>query len=162
MDKGLVGKLAANNLKLAQFCGFDLIKLELESSTKAEVLRELSELLAKSPNVEDAESTYEALLEREDLASTGMGLGVAVPHGRSPKCTGLTIAFGRSEKGIEFGSFDGQPVHLFFAILVPITAIHLHLQILASLSLMLQDEENRQLLKEAEFPQEILNFLNGQ
>ena len=162
LDEGIIGKLAANNLKLAQFCGFNQITLDLKSGKKEEILRELSELLANSPNIDDVDSVYEALLEREHLASTGMGLGVAVPHGRSTKCKGLTIAFGRSDKGVKFGAYDGQPVHLFFAILVPATAIHLHLRILASLSLMLRDEKNRIKLMEAEFPQQILDFLNGQ
>jgi len=162
LEEGIIGKLAANNLKLAQFCGFNQIELELKSKTKEGILKELSELLANSPNIDDVDSVYEALMEREHLASTGMGLGVAVPHGRSAKCKGLTIAFGRSLEGVDFDAVDGEPVYLFFAILVPITSIHLHLQILASLSLMLRDEENRRKLMEAEFPQQILDFLNGQ
>jgi len=161
-NKGIIGKMAAQHLKLSQFSGFDLIKLELESTKKNDVLREISELLAKSPNIDNPDSAYEALIERESLASTGMGLGVAVPHGRDPSCKGLTIAFARSTKGIKFDAFDGQPVHLVFAVLVPITAIHLHLQVLASLSILLQQPENRKRLMEAEFPQEILEFLDGE
>jgi len=161
-NKAIIGRMAAQSLRLSQFSGFDLIKLELESDTKEGVLREISELLAKSPNVDNPESAYEALMERESLASTGMGLGVAVPHGRAESCSGLTIAFARSKKGVDFDAFDGQPVHLFFAILVPITAIHLHLQVLASLSILLQQPENRKRLMEAEFPQEILEFLDGE
>ena len=88
MEEGIIGKLAANNLKLAQFCGFNQIELELKSKTKEGILKELSELLANSPNIDDVDSVYEALMEREHLASTGMGLGVAVPHGRSAKCKG--------------------------------------------------------------------------
>jgi len=158
----LIGRLAAGYLKLSQFSGFDLIKLELESTTKDEVLHELAELLAKSPNVEDPESAYRALKEREDLASTGMGLGVAVPHGRDEKCKALTIAFGRSTKGIDFDAYDGQPVHLFFAVLVPVSSIHLHLQVLASLSLLLRQEEYREKLMKAQFPQEVLEILSGE
>ena len=162
MDERLIGKLAANSLKLSQFSGFDLITLELRSDDKDKVLYELAELLSRSENISDQESAYHALIERENLASTGMGFGVAVPHGRCPDCTGLTIAFARSEKGINFSAFDGEPVYLFFAILVPITSIHLHLQVLASLSLMLQNPENRKRLMDVEFPQEVLDFLNGQ
>jgi nitrogen PTS system EIIA component len=161
LDEELIGRLAAN-MKLAQFCGFDLIKLELNSKTKDDVIVELSEILAGSHNVLDVQSAYKALLDREKLASTGMGLGVAVPHGRTSDCKGVTIAFGRSKDGIDFAAFDGQPVYLFFAILVPITAIHLHLQILASLSIILRDPNNRKKLMEAQFPQEVLDFLNGQ
>jgi len=154
--------MAAQHLKLSQFSGFELIKLELEAETKEEVLKELAELLAQSPNVESAESAYEALAERESLTSTGMGLGVAVPHGRDPNCKGLIIAFGRSKKGVKFDAYDGQPVHLFFALLVPITSIHLHLQVLANLSILLRQPEYREKLMNAQFPQEILEFLDGE
>jgi len=161
-NEGIIGRMSAQHLKLSQFSGFDLINLEIDASSKDEVLKKLSEIIIRSPNVKSPEHAYEALVERESLASTGMGLGVAVPHGRSKTCTGLTIAFARSTKGIDFDSFDGQPVHLFFVILVPITSVHLHLQVLASLSLMLRQPENREQLIKAEFPQEILEFLDGE
>ena len=153
--------MAASHLKLSQFSGFDLINLNLKGNTKEEILNELAELLAKSPNVESPEAAYKALMERESLASTGMGLSVAVPHGRCSECKGLTIVFGRSKDGVDFTAFDGQPVYLFFTILVPITSVHLHLQVLASLSIMLRQPENRQRLLDAQFPQQILEFLDG-
>ncbi|MCD6124388.1 PTS sugar transporter subunit IIA [bacterium] len=161
MNDELAARMAARHLKLSQFCGFDLINLDLKSEDKEGVLRELAALLARSPNIESEEDAYNALLEREKLASTGMGLGVAVPHGKSSKCKALTIAFGRSIKGVDFDALDGSPVHLFFAVLVPISSVHLHLQILASLSLLLRDEKNREKLMNAQFPQEVLDLLDG-
>lgn len=162
MPDEVFGSLAAKNLKLSQFSGFDMVKMELESTKKDEVLREIAELLAKSPHVPSADIAYKALLEREHLVSTGMGFGVAMPHGRGPEFTGTAIAFARSTKGVDFDALDGEPVHLFFAVIVPVSAIQLHLQILASLTLMLQSEENRKRLLKAQFPQEILSFLDGE
>ncbi len=161
MGSELAARLAARHLKLAQFCGFDLVELNLKSKGKKGVIKEIANLLAKSHNVESEEAALEALIEREDLASTGIGYGIAVPHGKSQHCKGLTIAFGRSIKGVNFGSIDGAPVHYLFGILVPITSVQLHLQIMASLSLLLQGEKNRKCLETAQFPQEILDFLDG-
>lgn len=156
------GALAAKSLNLSQFSGFDMIKMELKSTNKGGVLHEIAELLSKSPHVPSSELAYKALIEREHLVSTGMGFGVAMPHGRGPEFTGTAIAFARSTKGVDFDALDGEPVHLFFAVIVPVTAIQLHLQILASLTLMLQNEENRKRLLKAQFPQEILSFLDGE
>ncbi len=161
-NENIIGRMAAANLKLSQFSGFDLVDLDLKASNKEEVLRRFAELLVKSKHIDSLDAAYDALMERETLASTGMGLGVAVPHGRSTACRGLTIAFGKSEKGIEFDSFDGQPVKLFFAVLVPVTSIHLHLQVLASLSILLRQPENRKRLLDARFPQQVLDFLDGE
>ncbi len=162
MSKGIVGKFGEDGLPLAHYCSFDQIRLELKSKTKEDVLYELAELLAESPNIDSIECAYNAMLDREKLASTGMGLGVAIPHGRSPNCRGVSIAFGRSTRGIDFDALDGEPVHIFFAILVPSSALNLHLEILASLSIKLRDEESRRRIMEAKFPQEILDFLGGQ
>ena len=96
MGSELAARLAARHLKLAQFCGFDLVELNLKSKGKKGVIKEIANLLAKSHNVESEEAAFEALIEREDLASTGIGYGIAVPHGKSQHCKGLTIAFGRS------------------------------------------------------------------
>lgn len=147
-------------MNLSQFCGSNLIELELKSKTKNEVLSELAELLANSDKITDPQAVRKALIERESLASTGLGFGVALPHARSKAVKGLTIAFGRSEKGIDFGSLDKKPVHLFFAIVVPDWAINTHLSALAKLSLLLKDKENREILLNATFPQDVLDFID--
>ncbi len=147
-------------MKLSQFCGTDLIELELRSNKLEDVLQELADLLANSEKVDSAESVLVALKEREKLASTGIGFGVALPHARAKSVRGLTIAFGRSEKGIEFASIDRKPVHLFFAIVVPETAVNTHLTALGKLSYILKDKENRESLMNATFPQEVLDLMD--
>jgi fructose-specific phosphotransferase system IIA component len=147
-------------MKLSQFCGTDLIELELRSNSIEDTLHELADLLANSEKVDSAESVLVALKEREKLASTGIGFGVALPHARAKSVRGLTIAFGRSEKGIEFASIDRKPVHLFFAIVVPETAVNTHLTALGKLSYILKDKENRESLINATFPQEVLDLMD--
>ena len=147
-------------MNLSQFSETFLIELDLESETADEVLTELAQLLANSDNVSDPETVRKSLAKREDLASTGLGFGVALPHSRSSGVTGLTIAFGRSRKGIDFGSLDNKPVHMFFAIVVPDTSVNAHLTALGKLSYLLKERGNRELLMEATFPQEVLDFMD--
>ncbi len=147
-------------MNLSQFCGTALIDLELKSKTSEEVLAELVELLANSERIKNPEAVLDALKEREKLASTGIGFGVALPHARVKGVDGLVIAFGRSEAGIDFGSLDNRPVHLFFTIVVPKTAVNTHLTTLGKLSYLLKEPENREFLLKATFPQEILDFMD--
>lgn len=147
-------------MKLSQFCGTNLIELDLKSTTIQEVIQEISDLLANSEKVGSSEEVMKTLLDREELASTGIGFGVALPHARSKSVRGLTIAFGRSEKGIDFAAIDHNPVHLFFAIVVPESAVNTHLTALGKLSYLLKDKENRELLLNATFPQEVLDLMD--
>lgn len=147
-------------MDLSIFCGTNLIELDLESTNRDEVLEELSRLLASSEKIQDADRVLKALKERESLASTGIGFGVALPHARVDGIKGMVIAFGRSTEGIDFHALDKRPVHLFFAIVAPQTTINTHLTALAKLSLLLKEKENRELLRDATFPQEVLDFMD--
>lgn len=94
----------------------DRVNLKLESRKKAEVLRDLVERVKPG---EGAESLLQTLLKREELGSTGIGKGIAIPHGRSLLIDKLEIAVGRSTKGVDFDSIDKKPAHLFFLIMAP-------------------------------------------
>ncbi len=149
-------------MNLSIFCGTNLIELDLSSTNRNDVLEEMVALLANSEKIseEAGQNILKAFKEREELASTGIGFGVALPHARAKGVKGMVIAFGRSEEGIDFRSLDKKPVHLFFAIVVPDTAINTHLTALGKLSFLLKDKENRQLLMDATFPQEVLDFMD--
>lgn len=92
------------------------ISLDLKSRKKSDVLRDLVGLLDVGDN---AATLLQTLLKREELGSTGIGKGVAIPHGRSLLIDRLEIAVGRSVKGVEFDAIDKKPVHLFFLIMAP-------------------------------------------
>ncbi|MEO0081292.1 MAG: PTS sugar transporter subunit IIA [candidate division WOR-3 bacterium] len=92
------------------------ICLELKAKKKVDVLRELVAMVKQDEN---AESLLQTLLKREELGSTGIGKGIAIPHGRSLLIDKLELAVGRSTKGIEFDSIDKKPAHLFFLVIAP-------------------------------------------
>ncbi len=91
----------------------------------------------------------QVLLEREKLGSTGVGNGVAIPHGKVQDLDSIVAVFGRSKKGIDFLSHDNKPVQLFFVLLAPENVVGNHLQALARLSRLLKEETVRQKLIEA-------------
>lgn len=147
-------------MKLSAFCSHDLINLDIVSQTKEDVLMELANLLGSAKSVKDKDVVFNDLLQREKLGSTGVGLNIAFPHTRSKAASALTIAVGRSEKGIDFGSMDRLPVHLFITVISPESSHAQHLQVLASLSLLLHDPKNIEQFMNATFPQEILDLLD--
>jgi PTS system nitrogen regulatory IIA component len=142
----------------------DLIKKEyiiedLKSKTKREVLAELAEVF-KRRNIEaDYGSMVEVLLEREKLGSTGIGDGIAIPHGKLAGLENLIISFGRSREGVGFDSLDGNPVYIFFLLMAPENSAGQHLKALAKISRMLKDRDFRKDLTEAESPEEMYNLI---
>ena len=105
----------------------DILKKEfviekLESRTRREVLTELSEIFFRGNIKVDYDTMVEVLLEREKLGSTGIGGGIAIPHGKLAGLENLIVSFGRSKDGIDFDSMDGKPVHIFFLLMAPVKA----------------------------------------
>ena len=117
--------------------------LELASDGKESVLREMARSLASCEPALDADRLAEILLEREALQSTGIGEGVAIPHGKIAGLERLVASFARSGKGVDFESIDGQPTHLFFLLVVPEHSGGQHLKALARISRFLRDGEFR-------------------
>jgi PTS system nitrogen regulatory IIA component len=130
------------------------------ASSKKRVLEQAARLLAGSADEPDAENIFERLLERERLGSTGLAGGVALPHARMPGIEESRGAFLRLAEGVEFDALDGGPVDLVFALLVPENANEEHLQLLASLAAMFNEEELRERLREAE-TEEAMAILSG-
>ncbi len=123
---------------------------DLKSTTKIEVLEELAGALADEHPEISKERLVEVLLEREKLGSTAIGEGIAIPHGKLPKLSGVVAAFGRSRKGVDFQSLDGGPTHLFFLLVAPEDASGAHLKALARVSRLLRDKDFRRRLLEVE------------
>src|SRR3989442_14985662 len=120
-------------MKIAEFLREDLILPDLQATDKAGVLRELCAPLARANGLSIGRLT-EVLLEREKLGSTGVGEGVAIPHGKLPGVPGLLAAFGRSSKGIDFDAIDKRPAQLFFVLFAPENSAGIHLKALARIS----------------------------
>jgi len=136
-------------LKITDMLGDDLIINELKGSTKIEVLQEFSSLLSENNMVDDREGLTRILVARESLGSTGIGDGIAIPHGKIKGLDRLVLAFGRSTKGVDFDSLDGGPAHLFFVLVAPEDAPGEHLRALARISRMLKNADIRTSLMKA-------------
>lgn len=116
---------------------------ELKSRTKREVLTELSNAFLRRDIKIDYDTMVEILLEREKLGSTGIGNGIAIPHGKLAGLESLIVSFGKSKDGIDFDSMDGKPVHIFFLLMAPENSAGQHLKALAKISRMLKDSSFR-------------------
>lgn len=133
------------------------VTLTLDGSDKAGVLAELSALLADEGV--SANAIHQALTEREELASTGVGSGVAIPHGRVSGLEELRAALGVHKSGVPFDAVDGEPVHVLVAILAPEGKPSRHLKALAEVSKVLRQAHVRKRLLEAESVEEALSAL---
>ncbi|UWD50478.1 fructose-specific PTS transporter subunit EIIC [Clostridioides difficile] len=119
------------------------IKLNLESKNKPKVIEELVDLVANSGNLNDKENYKKAILAREEMSTTGIGEGVAIPHAKTTAVNKACIAAAVSKEGIDYESFDGSLSNLFFMIAAPDGANNTHLEVLSRLSTILMDEDFR-------------------
>ncbi|ORJ59544.1 PTS sugar transporter subunit IIA [Geothermobacter hydrogeniphilus] len=138
------------------------ISADLQASTKAEVLGELTDALMRVEPSLDRDEVVAILQEREQLGSTGIGDGVAIPHGKLRKLDKLLISFGRSRGGIDFDSMDGRPAQLFFLLVAPEESVGVHLKTLARISKLLKNPSVRQALLDAEDAESIYGIIARQ
>jgi len=131
----------------------------LDAETKDEALRELGAVVASAPEVNDADSLLDAIFEREGIMSTGIGLGIAIPHAKIPTVTDFVVGFGKVRGGLDFNSLDGKPVHFIVMIAGPHDQQERYLQLLARITLKLKDAAVRRRLSEADDVEGILGAL---
>ncbi len=134
---------------------------DLKAVQKEEVVKEIVGALVASGRIPDAISkkVIKALMDREELGSTGIGSGVAVPHAKHDSIPDLVCAFGRSRKGIQFDALDGEPVNVVFLLLSSKSASGSHLEALAFISRLVRDEKLVKFLREAKDGKEIRELL---
>lgn len=136
-----------------------LIIEEIEAVDKKGVLREFARLFKAMNKVDDEEELFRALLERESLGSTGIGDGIAIPHGKLPIGSEMIVAFGRSSQGVDFQSLDSKPVFLFFLLVTPEDRPGDHLKVLARISRILKNPVLRESLRTAPHRQELQRLI---
>ncbi|MEE9912858.1 MAG: PTS sugar transporter subunit IIA [Deltaproteobacteria bacterium] len=136
-------------MRLDQIFKREFLSENLLSDNKRDVLAELINVLIASGLKIDRAKAIDVLQQREKLGSTGIGDGVAIPHGKVSDLQDLVVAFGRSHKGITFDAIDGKPVHLFFLLLAPENSTGQHLKALAKISKMLKTPNFRKKLIDA-------------
>lgn len=127
-------------MQVADLLSLDRISCNLQSASKKRTLEQLSQLLASNQEGLSQNLVFDSLLSRERLGSTGMGHGVAIPHGRMKESNNTLAAFIKLQQGIDFDASDSQPVDLLLALLVPEEATEEHLQLLAQVARMFSDE----------------------
>jgi PTS system nitrogen regulatory IIA component len=146
-------------MRLADVLGEDCVMPDLMAGGKYEVLKEMVNEASLRVKGLDGPDVMAALLERERLGTTGIGHGVAIPHGKVRGLSEIKVFFGRSRKGVDFSSMDSQPVHLVFLILTPEHSAAAHLKILACISRLLKNHDIRQMLLRAEGAREIYRII---
>lgn len=125
----------------------DNILLDVESTSKKRIFERVGLLFENNQQIARS-VVFDSLFAREKLGSTGLGQGVAIPHGRIAKLRDATAAFVKTNHPIPFDAPDGEPVHLIFVLLVPERATDIHLQILGELAQMFSDNQFRNRLLE--------------
>ncbi|MDD5746184.1 MAG: PTS sugar transporter subunit IIA [Candidatus Omnitrophica bacterium] len=146
-------------MKIMDFLNEKAVTANLTATTKEGIIAELIDLLANAQAIKDPDKLVKILLEREALGSTGIGQGVAIPHGKSENVKELVAAFGLSPKGVNFDSLDGEPVYIFFLLVAPEDSAGPHLKALARISRLLKDKYFRDTLRAAKEEKTILKII---
>ncbi len=136
-------------MKLSEILEENYIIPDLKAIDKKRVLEELSDAIISHEPSLDKSSLVKVLLERERLGSTGIGDGVAIPHGKFHGISHPIISFGRSREGLDFESMDGEPAFLFFLLVAPEDSASVHLKALAKIARILKNSSFRKVLMEA-------------
>ena len=148
-------------MKFSDFVKTDAIRAELVATEKEGVIRELIQSLISSGQLaaDEADAITQAILKREELGSTGIGRGIAVPHTKHPSVDQPVGTVGISSVGVDFQSLDGEPVQLFFMLISPPDRPSDHLRALENISKQLQDETFCRFLKQSKTPADIQQIL---
>jgi len=146
-------------IKISDFLKTDAIFMDIKAREKLDAIKELVEKMVSNKFVEDGKEFMSALAKRENLESTGIGDGIAIPHARTNAVQNLVLAFARSPEGVDFSAIDGKPSHLIFLIASPEGKKSEYIMALAKLSRLLRKEPVRDQLKAASSPKEILDII---
>lgn len=137
------------------------IKVPLENSDKESAITELVDLLAASQQIQDRDCVLEAVLIREQTRSTGIGSGIAIPHGKCNGVNELVMAIGIAKDPIEFNSIDQKPVSIIVLLASPIDRTGPHIQALARISRLMLDDAFKDSLQNAKSAEEVYDLINN-
>lgn len=148
-------------MKLTDFLVEESIIYELKVRDKRNAIKEMVEALTRSHKIpaSEVDSVTAALMKREQLGSTGIGGGVAVPHTKHKSVSRLLVTVARSEEGVDFDALDGEPVHLVFLLLSPSETAGAHLQALEKIATLIRDNDFRRFMTTASDKEEMIEIL---
>jgi len=144
-------------MRVSEILSKDFIIADLNSTDKESAINELIDLFINDPRVDDIQKVRQAVLDREKIMSTGVGKGFAIPHGKTDSVKEIIAAFGRKKDGIEYDALDGNPVNLIFLLVGRDTMISAHIKLLSRVSRMMNKDDFRLRLLNAETSEEIMN-----
>ena len=136
------------------------IRIDGAPKSKNEALDQMVELMAKSGKINDLEAYRQEVYRREEEGTTGVGEGIAIPHGKGAFVDKPGLAAMVVKDGVDYDSLDGEPVHLIFLIAAPNTKDHVHLDVLSKLSVLLMDEDFSRALQNAKSPEEFMKIVD--
>lgn len=145
-------------MKISDILRPEHIAVELKSNSKEEIIDELVDLLKGDDRVVDLDMVRYSVKERENIMSTGVGLGFAIPHSKTNGVISIIAAFGKRNEPIDFNSMDGKPVNLFFLLVGKENMVGPHIKLLSRISRMMNHEEFRNALKNARSSEEIYSI----
>jgi len=148
-------------MKILEVLHKDAILVNLTSRDKKGVIEEMAEPVARIAGV-DKPTLIQVLMERESLGSTGIGMGIAIPHGKLKSVGSLVMGFGISRKGVDFDTLDGRPAYLFFLLLTPENSTGLHLKALARIARMLKNELFKEKLLRAQTSDDVITVIHSE
>lgn len=148
-------------LKISQLLKAKAIMMDIDAKEKIAAIKEMVDYLAAKKLVTDGEVFLNALAKRENLESTGIGDGIAIPHARTGAVKGLLLAFARSQEGVDFSAIDGKPSYLIFLIASPEDKKSEYIMALAKISRLLRRPQVRNQLKHARNAQEVLDIIKS-
>lgn len=146
-------------MRLSEILREDTIKVPLAGREKYEIIEELVDLLARTDKIRDREQVLQAVCDREAVMSTGVGDGVAIPHGKSEGAPNIVVALGIAENPVDFEAVDDKPVSLVWLLVGPPGKTGSHLKALSRISRLMHNEQLRQELSAARSPDEAMETL---
>lgn len=144
-------------MKLKNVLNENVVKINLESTEKDDIIKELLNILTENKLVKDVDLAYSDIISRETKMSTGIQHGVAIPHAKTKAVTQLTACIGIKKEGVDFNALDGEPSNIFIMTLSPSDHIGPHVQFLAEISRIIKTEEARQSILAATSAAEVLS-----
>ncbi len=148
-------------IRISNFLKPEAVIMEMNATEKLAAIKELVEFMVDKNIAKNREQLFEALAKRENLESTGIGEGIAIPHARTDAVDDLVLIFARSSSGIDFSSIDGKPSHIIFLIASPENKKSEYIIALAKLSRLLRRMPVREQLRNATSPQEVLEIIKN-
>ena len=147
-------------MKIMDYLSEERVISDLQGADKPSILKELSSVLVNPCKAASVEELLQVLLDREKLGSTGIGEGIAIPHGRLKKIKKFFISFGRSVKGVDFDSIDRKPSQLFFLVMAPENSAVDNLKLLSRIVTLLKEPSFKKRLMEAPSRKELFKVIS--